>query len=191
MNIVINQEKLYSFEEYCHYHDNSDNCYELVDGKLELINPPTYRHLLIAKFIENQLEQEINRLNLPFICLKEAGVRTGWRKSRLADLYVIEIDKIKGFLDQTAITETPPLLVIEIVSQDSINRDYRYKRSEYAANNIPEYWIIDPLKNQVTVLILEYGFYEEKVFTQNEKIISQQFKEINLTVEQIFTAYNF
>jgi Uma2 family endonuclease len=190
MTITATEEKLYSFEEYCNYNDDPDNYYELVDGKLELMSPPTYRHLIIAKFIENQLEAEISRLKLPLICLREAGVRTGWRKSRLADIYVIETSKIKEFLDKNAIAETPPLLVVEVVSQESINRDYRYKRSEYAANNIPEYWIIDPLKNQVTVLILEEGFYEETVFNNDEKIVSQQFSDLNLTVNQIFAASN-
>jgi Uma2 family endonuclease len=154
------------------------------------MTPPTYRHLIISQFIEHQLAAEITRLKLPLICLKEAGVRTGWRTSRLPDIYVIEKSKIVDFLDRTAITETPPLLVIEIVSPESIKRDYRYKRSEYAANNIAEYWIIDPLKNQVTVLILEEGLYEETVFNQDEKIISQQFSELNLTVNKIFASAN-
>lgn len=44
-------ERLYSFEEYLAYDDGTDNRYELVDGKLESMNPPTFRHLLLAKFI--------------------------------------------------------------------------------------------------------------------------------------------
>ncbi len=42
---------LYSFEEYLQWDLDPDNRYELVDGKLELMNPPTFRHILIAKFI--------------------------------------------------------------------------------------------------------------------------------------------
>ena len=34
------QKGLYSFAEYLRYEDNPDNRYELVDGKLELMNPP-------------------------------------------------------------------------------------------------------------------------------------------------------
>lgn len=188
MPIIATKEKLYSFQEYSNYDDGTDNYYELVDGKLELMNPPTYRHLIIAKFIEQQLEAEITRLNLPLICLKEAGIRTGFRKARIPDLLVIEKNKIADFLDQTAIIENSPFLIIEIVSPESINRDYRYKRSEYAANNIPEYWIIDPLKNQVTILILEEGLYEETVFTGQDKLISPQFKQLDITANQIISV---
>ena len=37
-------EKIYSFEDYCQHNDESDNRYELVDGRLVLINIPTVRH---------------------------------------------------------------------------------------------------------------------------------------------------
>ncbi|WP_367889252.1 Uma2 family endonuclease [Leptolyngbya iicbica] len=42
-----------------------------------------------------------------------------------------------------------PLLVVEVVSPGKVNedRDYRYKRSEYATRGIGEYWIIDPSRD--------------------------------------------
>ncbi len=46
-------ERLYSFEEYVTYDDGTDSRYELVDGKLERMNPPTFRHLLISDFIQD------------------------------------------------------------------------------------------------------------------------------------------
>jgi Uma2 family endonuclease len=47
---------------------------------------------------------------------------------------------------------SPPLLTIEVVSPKQENRDYRYKRTEYAARGIAEYWIVDPLTQKVTIL---------------------------------------
>ncbi len=38
------QQNLYSFEEYITYDDNSDNHYELVDGKLEIMTPRGLEH---------------------------------------------------------------------------------------------------------------------------------------------------
>ncbi|NES98302.1 MAG: Uma2 family endonuclease, partial [Desertifilum sp. SIO1I2] len=93
-------------------------------------------------------------------------------------------------LTESAVFETPPLLVVEVVSPESISRDYRRKRSEYAALEVPEYWIVDPLKNQVCVLLLEEGLYEESVFTGSQPIISDTFPELAITVEQILAAGN-
>ncbi len=67
-----------------------------------------------------------------------------------------------------------PVLVVEVVSPGKANedRDYRYKRSEYAARGILEYWIVDPQREKVTVLSLVDGLYEETVFEGERQIIS-------------------
>ena len=82
----------------------------------------------------------------------------------------------------TIIQDMPsPALAVEVVSPGKVNedRDYRYKRSEYAARGILEYWIVDPQKEQVTVLTLVDGFYESALFQGDEMII---------TAKQILTA---
>lgn len=124
-------ERCYTFEEYLTYDDGTDKRYELINGKLEIVNPPTFRHLLIVKFLELILEREISRLGLAWICFKEAGIRTGWRKSRLADLDIVPVEQILDLIDRPAVSQTPPLLVVEVVSPESISRDYRRKRSDY------------------------------------------------------------
>lgn len=183
-------ERLYSFEEYLTYEDGTDSRYELVDGKLERMNPPTFRHLLISDFLQDNFKAEINRLGLPWLCFREAGVRTGWRKSRLPDVYVVTAQQVIKFLDESAVCQSAPMLVVEVVSPDSVKRDYRYKRSEYAALEIPEYWIVDPIESKITILLLSEGLYEEKQFSGSQQIVSATFPEIGLTVEQVLAAGN-
>jgi Uma2 family endonuclease len=81
----------------------------------------------------------------------------------------------------------PPLLVVEVVSpgKENADRDYRYKRSEYAARGIAEYWIVDPVQGRVMVLEWLEGLYEEKVFQGNEQIISGLLGVLQLTAAQI------
>jgi Uma2 family endonuclease len=185
--MVTTTLKSYSFAEYCHYDDNTDNRYELVDGYLEIMTPPSFRHLLIADKLKEILNQEIKRQQKSLICLSELGVRTGWKKSRIADLAVICRSQIIDSLEKRAICEILPLLVIEIVSPDSIQRDYRYKRSEYAAVGIAEYWIVDPLEQKITVLTFNEGLYDEQVFLGKTAIASNQFPELKITVNEILT----
>lgn len=182
--------KIFSFEEYLQHDQDPDSRYELVDGKLELMNPPTFRHILISDFIRDAFKAEINRLKLPWLAIREGGIRTGWRKSRIADICVVEREQVMGSLDESGVLETSPLLVIEVVSPESIKRDYRYKRSEYAAIDINEYWIVDPIEQQVTILVLDEGLYEETIFTTDQELVSPTFTEIKLTPKQIFSAEN-
>ena len=80
---------------------------------------------------------------------------------------------------------SPPLLVVEVVSPKQENRDYRYKRTEYAARGIAEYWIVDPLEQKVTVLEWVEGLYEEQVFTGDNLIVSPVLGALELTVDRV------
>lgn len=59
-------------------------------------------------------------------------------------MFIIDKNTAMELLDSTAVFQTTPFLVVEIVSPESCKRDYRYKRSEYAALEVPEYWLVDP-----------------------------------------------
>ncbi|WP_375500665.1 Uma2 family endonuclease [uncultured Nostoc sp.] len=179
-----------TFEEYLTYDDGNGFHYELVDSKLELMNLPTIEHFLIAKFLEQLLDAEIKRCSLPWLSFRESGVRTGRNKSRLTDLCVVTVEQAEELLNASAVFQSPPLLIVEVVSPESVKRDYRHKRSEYAALEVPEYWIVNPLEGKISVLLLEDGFYEETLFTATQKIVSRTFPELAVAVDQIFTAGN-
>jgi Uma2 family endonuclease len=80
---------------------------------------------------------------------------------------------------------SPPSLVVEVVSPKQENRDYRYKRSEYAARGILEYWIVDPTIQKVTVLELVEGLYEERGYVGEEQISSKVLGDLDLTASRV------
>lgn len=180
--------KCLTFEEYLTYNDGTENRYELFDGELVLMNPPTVGHTLIIKFLEKKFDAEIERLALAWIALRDTGIRTGAKVSRVPDLSVFTTEQASLLINESAVFQTPPLLAVEVVSPESIKRDYRFKRSEYAALRIPEYWIVDPLEDKITVLLLVEGFYDANEFTGSEQIVSQTFPELALTTEQVLQA---
>jgi len=65
-----------------------------------------------------------------------------------------------------------PALAAEVVSQSSIERDYIIKREEYLAYGLLEYWIVDPLQHQVTVLTRRGDAWDEAVFRDEQVIAS-------------------
>ena len=52
-------------------------------------------------------------------------------------------------------------LVVEVVSPDDPERDLVEKRTDYAEGGIPEYWIVDPRDETITVLALAGDAYVE------------------------------
>jgi Uma2 family endonuclease len=86
-----------------------------------------------------------------------------------------------------------PAFVAEVVSpggerSDNYRRDYEWKRQQYQDLEIPEYWIIDRHRQQVTVLILRDGIYAETLYRGAEVIHSEAFPLLSLSAEQVLSA---
>jgi Uma2 family endonuclease len=180
--------KTYSFAEYLAYNDGTDNKYELVNGELQLMTTASGFHALVLVLIYDVLKAEITRIKQQWKVMPgTVGVRTAKNKSRIPDLVVLSESQCQAIRTMsTAVLETPPLLAIEIVSRNNSDDDYRYKRSEYAVREIPEYWIVDPEAQKISVLLLVSGFYDVTEFTGGQEIKSLLFPELKLTPEQVF-----
>jgi Uma2 family endonuclease len=188
---MIVATKLMSLEEYLNYDDGTDDIYELVNGELVLMPPESYQNQQISI----ALLVYFSRLGIsPKLLVNQVAISvTGGRATaRIPDLTVLSED-LAMQLSETNLAVIlphmpPPTLVVEVVSNKQDKRDYRYKRSEYAARQIPEYWIVDPILNKVTVLELVEGLYEEQVYTGEDSILSPQFSALSLTAQQILTG---
>ena len=86
------------------------------------------------------------------------------------------------------VLESAPLLIVEVISEGNSTADYRFKRSEYAATGILEYWIVDIFAGKVSVLQLVEGFYDVTEFRGSDRLVSHIFTEIGLTASQILEA---
>jgi Uma2 family endonuclease len=164
--------------DYLNFDDGTDTLYELVDGELWEMPPESELNRRIASGLFAQfvlLGLPPSRLTMKTeIVVSGTGVTV-----RLPDLMVLSealAIALAGARRSTILPEMPPPdLVVEIVSPGKQNedQDYRYKRSQYQARGIPEYWIIDPIRHRITVLTLREGLYEDAVFTGTEAIASR------------------
>ena len=175
-----------TFEEYCNL--DGDH-YELVNGELVEMPPGRGKHALIIDALNDIFKAQIKQMGREWISLHSLiGVRIPQisRKdtSRIPDICVVSKAQWQGLLDKSAVLEdSPPLLVVEVVSEGTQIIDHRRKRAEY--------WVVDFIADSstyppgVTVLTLIEGFYEEAIFRSNDQIISQTFPELALTAEQV------
>lgn len=182
---------LLSLEEYLAYDDGTDNRYELLDGQLIPMPPESDHNNLIALYL---LSEFMKLVPLKLIRHKDTEiVVTGNRtRVRIPDLMILTEDLLAaiGGRRATITADMPsPVLVVEVVSPGKANedRDYRYKRSEYAARGILEYWVVDPQISQITILYLVDGFYEESIFEGDQELVSNILQQISLTAKQIFS----
>lgn len=191
-----------SFEEYIDICAQTDEPYELVRGKIHQMNPPTVLHYRIAKFLEQALDRAIEELfDLDeWETFRDAGQRTEADSSRLPDIAIVSRVEADRLLKQTAVFQSPSLLVIEVVSPSSASEDYDEKLREYQKLGVSEYWTVDheglgaakyigfPKAPTVTVHELVEGKYQAKRFRGDKLIESPMFENLNLTANQVFSA---
>jgi Uma2 family endonuclease len=80
-------------------------------------------------------------------------------------------------------------LVVEIVSPDYVERDTVIKRTDYAEAGIPEYWIVNPEEQTITVLKLEDGVYTAHgVFGRGETATSVLLSDFTVSVDAVCDA---
>jgi Uma2 family endonuclease len=182
--------------EYLAYDDGTDTRYELVDGALIPMGVGTGKHGRVTEFIRDELKADIKRSNRSWTATDmKIGVQsprgTRWDTCRIPDITIIPTAQWEEMDDREAVirlNDPTPILVIEVVSPSTVKDDYRAKHSEYAVLDIPEYWIIDPIKAQVTICNLLDGAYDGRIFLDKEPIVSPTFPELDLTAEQILAA---
>ena len=181
-----------TLEEYLDYDDGTDTRYELVNGELAEVLSESDLNNLIAVYL---LAEFLRFIPVQLLRRGTEVVVNGYRTTtRIPDLMVLTEDlatALTGAKRSVVMPDMPPpVLVVEVVSPGTTNeaRDYRYKRSEYAARSIAEYWVVDPQQAQITVLTLVAGLYEEAVFKGNDRLISSTLPNLDLTPAQVIQA---
>ncbi|MEL6160662.1 MAG: Uma2 family endonuclease [Cyanobacteria bacterium J06627_32] len=166
-----------SLEDFLSFDDGTDTLYELENGELIAMAPESELNQRIASILFIYFAQ----IGISAECLRmktELAVSGSRATVRVPDLMVLSdelVAALEGATRATVMLEMPPpRLVVEVVSPGKKNsdRDYRYKKSQYEARGIEEYWIVDPIAQKVTVFSLVEGLYEARVFEGNAAIES-------------------
>ncbi len=186
--MTVTTAKKMSFEAFLNYEDGTDFLYELENGELIPVPSESELNRRIASFLFAYFLQQ----GIPFYRIStktEIAVNSRQVGVRIPDLVIYSEElaiAMEGATRSLILMDMPPpLLVVEVVSPNQENRDYRYKRSEYAARGIAEYWIVDPVAKKVTVLEWVEGFYDEQVYVGESAIASSVFPNIQLTAKQV------
>ena len=191
--IALSLDQRLTFADYLTYSDGTDTLYELVQGELLPMPLGTGLHGDISDFLNMRFQSEIVRLNHPWVARQMViGLQSPrgyrWDTCRIPDVVVLPREQWHTLRQREAVItagQTPPLLVVEVVSPSTQTTDYRQKRAEYNVLEIPEYWIVDPLEGKITILILVEGLYDAQEFCGDEVLQSPTFPELTLTPKKV------
>ncbi len=199
-------QKLFTFDEFVDFLQTQPEniCYELYDGEIIQVPQPKGKHEEIIAFLAAILGYEFVRLKLKYGISNKGLVKPENKLSGyFPDVLVLNFPNLVNeprWKDESIVCKPESIvLVIEVVSTNWRD-DYLKKLADYDEMGIREYWIVDygAFANklligdkQPTITIYSFndeGEYYGKQFKGNNRIESPTFPELNLTVEQVFTA---
>ena len=176
---------LWTQAQYLRITDHTRQLLEFTDGRLETPPMPTRghqaisRHLLLAWLpVVQAIGGEL------FYAPLRLRIREG--KFREPDLLLMRDAKDPRNRDDYWRGAD---VVVEIVGPDDPWRDTHEKRLDYAEAHIPEYWLVNPLDDTVTVLSLKGEAYAEHgVYRRGERAESALLDGLAADVADVFDA---
>ena len=170
-------------EAYLRLTDRVNRLVELTDGVVELLPMPTDQHQWIVRWLFDAFRAYIEAAG-GVVLFAPLRLRIREGKFREPDLLLVrhaqDTRRANRFWHGAD-------LVVEVVSPDGAARDFVDKRRDYAEADIPEYWIVDPRTETVTVLGLVDGEYAEAgVFSRGDSASSRLLSGFEVPVTEIF-----
>ncbi len=184
------------FEDYLTQFQGQRVEYE--DGRVIELSPATGRHneivgflyILLTDYLEATKEGKLRRENITMRLQVEGGI-----KAPEPDLFVVTTPNLakltETYLDGAAD------LVIEVISEESDNRDRVKKFAYYETAGVREYWMIDPLYQEALFYVLgehkkflrfptnTQGIYQSRVLPRLKLEVAVLFKDTLPTVREI------
>lgn len=176
-----------SWDEEDYFSLPTNRLIEYADHSIEVLPWPTTSHQLISGILSSAL-YDFLKAHLPnsTVLFAPFPIRLWPGKYREPDIAVM-LDAHRSHRHQQF--WDVPDLVIEVVSPDNRSLDTHTKRHEYARAGIPEYWIVDPEAEQITVLTLQDDHYiEYGVFHTTEIARSKLLSGFEVNVDSVWAA---
>lgn len=163
--------------------ERTNRLIEFTDGYVETLPMPTATHQIVLAALYDLFKPYVTaRSGIVLFSGLRMRVREG--KFRDPDLLLLRDRADPRNRDRYWLGAD---LVVEVVSPDDPDRDLVVKRRDYAEANVPEYWIVDPRSETITVLVLTGGRYvEHGVFARGDTATSRLLDGFTVEAAAVF-----
>jgi Uma2 family endonuclease len=155
---TADRQRAITFEEFCAIVDGDQKA-DLIDGVIYMASPDNTDANDIAGWLYWLLRAFVRQKGLGKVYHSRVAFRINDINAPEPDVAYVRTSRLgaihRGFI------EGSPDLAVEVVSPDSIDRDYEKKRRQYELAGVREYWIVDEIKKEFILLrLVEEAFRE-------------------------------
>lgn len=182
---VLPAQGEWSEDDYLWLTDHTARLLELSNGCLEELPMPTDQHQTILLFLYELLAAFLKPLGGKVLV---APLRLKIREQTFREPDIVLVRSASDPRRQNRFWLGADM-VVEIVSPDKPERDFVEKRRDYAEIQVPEYWIVNPQDETMTVLRLAGATYvEHGTFRRGASAASVLLDGFQVDVDAVFDA---
>lgn len=176
---------LWTTEQYLVLTDHTRYLVEFTDGVIEVLPVPTDKHQSIIEFLFLALRDYIFPLGGKVLF---AALRLQVRPDKFREPDLLLVRDAHDPRRQNRFWLGADL-VVEVVSEDDPERDTVDKVADYDEAGIPEYWIVNPIEQSITVLVSTgTGYHAHGIFRRGEQATSRLLSGFSVDVGSALDA---
>jgi len=156
MPLVKTVDPRVTFAELAAWPDDGRR-YELYDGEVIVVPAPFSRHQRVVANVEDLL-REYERTTGGMVVQSPFDVVFSEHNVLQPDVVFFRTER-RHLVSVDEATRAAPDLVVEVISRSTEVRDRGRKMEVFARFGVPEYWIVDPIKNTLEVYELSGAEY--------------------------------
>jgi Uma2 family endonuclease len=160
----------YTFEEFCLLVKDGQKA-DLIDGVIYMASPDNNDANKLCVWLLTLMQMLVEEQDLGQMFVSRSAFRLDESNSPEPDLAFVRRDRLH--LVQRGFTDGPPDLAVEIVSPESVERDYDKKRRQYQRAGVREYWIVDETEEKATLLRLGANHRYREIRPRNGVLTSE------------------
>lgn len=156
---TVSRAKPYTFADFCVLVKDGQKG-DLIDGVIYMSSPDNTDANELFVWLLSLMHDFAELFDLGKIYGSRVAFRLDENNSPEPDIGFVKKKRLRHV--KRGRVDGPPDLAVEIVSPESVERDYKKKRRQYEHARVSEYWIIDEDLKKVTLLRLDSkGKYRE------------------------------
>jgi Uma2 family endonuclease len=158
-----------TYAEYCLLPDDG-NRYQVLEGELIVSPAPRLLHQDVVLQLALLLRSYVISHDLGKVYISPVDVILSPTTIVQPDVVFVRREHMEMITDQNI--QGPPDLCVEVLSPGTESIDRERKKALYARFGVREYWIVDPVRETVTVFGLQDGAYVLRIEASGDGVVS-------------------
>lgn len=182
--LYTTKKKRFTYRDYLNLPDDGQR-YEIIHGDLVMTPAPVPLHQMVSGNIFNLLSTHVKTNQLGFVLYAPCDVVLDELNVVQPDILFITRERAEIITEKNI--QGAPDLIIEIISPTTAYYDLVSKKDVYQQFGVKEYWLVDPIRRSVQVLVLTDGkWVADQEVIGDGSVASRLLPEFCISLSAIF-----